>query len=533
MAILEELGYLERSYLSDPYLSGGIYWSEGMQVEMKIAGFPDVNGQQAKMQILDSTDINGQQAEMKIGDVDFNGQQAEMKITDATDVNGLQADMKVQSKDFNGQQVEGKIVSPDDDRFQGIQAEMQAAGEKLIGQQAEMIALSEPPLGLQAEMQAFGSDPRGMQAKIFPLAHYSCGYLTEPYLVRDYFVTCMRATQGMQIRAQIISPDDDRFQGSQVELKIETSKSTSMQVLMKIVGHPNPVGMQANMSRVERIGSQATMVLYNLTQLRILCDFASRGTEALGGNNWTSVEAIRAGDFSPNNVNTDIVEERTETDGITALWQLRCDTGIAQGAFVDTCAILNHNFTKSARVEFQGTNDATYSTIGFTAVMETELENMYYIAETLPTESFRYWRFIIQDPTNSEPNLSIGTIIFGASQIFSTSECFDNPLSFGKTHYKDSVQTEGFTNVSNDRATRKNLTLNFSDLDYNGSNYTLLQNYMTESKTDIKCLIIPRPTKPSTFAVFSKLVELPQEEHRATADDNHYVSLTLSWDESQ
>lgn len=321
---------------------------------------------------------------------------------------------------------------------------------------------------------------------------------------------------GTQSQMKIDNAGDDEFLGTQAEMKVFAE---------------DEIGVQSDMVKTEIVGAQATLAIYNNTQLRILCSFDSRGTPALGGATWTSVQPIEAGDFDPDNLNTDVLEQRTQTDSVTALWELRCNTG-KTNTFVDTVGILEHNFSAAATVQMQGSDDAAFSVIKFTENLTVEPENMYFIAAQLPTTPAQYYRFTIQDPTNADGFLRVGTIVFGSSLIFTRKECFINPVKFGQTHFKDGLETEGFTNVSNDRATRKFLSLTFDELNFSGGNFELLRDYFSDAKTDLKCLIIPRPTRASSLAVFAKLVRLPDELHNAIDDDNHFVELTLDWDES-
>jgi len=402
------------------------------------------------------------------------------------------------------------------------------------GFQAEMkIVDKQEATGFQSDILIVtpSSGILGMQAKFGKLAHYICGegYLEREYLEESYLTECMYATQGFQAEMLIVGPSDDYHLGMQADMKIEDGGDDyhlGMQAEMKVLTD-TPVGMQAEMLRAVATGFQGTFVIYNTEQLRIMCEFPSRGD----GTNWTST-STKSGDFSPNNLNTDILEQRWQSDGVIALVELRCDVGAGLTAFNDTTAILNHNFSIGARVELQGTSDPTYGSIEFSTVMTTELENMYYIAPSLPTSGYRYWRFIIQDVSNADGFLSVGTIVFGSSQIFSLNECFQLPVTFGKRHFKDSMETEGFTNVSNDRAMRKFLGLSFAQLSFDGGNYRLLQNYFSFAKTDLKCLVIPRPTRPSSLAVFAKLNQLPEENHNALEDNDWHVDLALDWDES-
>lgn len=461
----------------------------------------------------------------------------------------MQAWMKIDSPDdddFTGIQTELFVDRPEDDDFMGMQVDLKTNSEKATGIQSKMFVASPDDddfMGVQAEFVVSPTPTVGMQVKIFPLQHWlHPKYLndTEGYLEESYLAEKMCAFQGMQFRAAIDSAADDDFMGVQTQLKIiDILKTEGMQTKFVIEDQLN-LGMQANLVSTIDLGMQANLVIYNKTQLRILDIFKSRGVSneydgvANGDNaNWTAVQAMASGNLGNlGNLNTDVLEQRIQTaDGVTALFELRCDTG-ASNTFVDTIAILEHNLTKSATVTVQGSLVGDFSSIEFSYVMETELDEMYYISPSLPTQSARFYRFLIQDSTNTDNNIKIGTIIFGSSKILTPSECFQNPVSYGLKHFKDTINTEGFTNNSNDRATRKFLSLNFVQLNFSTGNYKTLKNFYREAKTDLKCLIIPRPTQPSSLAVFAKLNSLPSESHYAIDDDNHHVDLTLDWDES-
>jgi hypothetical protein len=300
------------------------------------------------------------------------------------------------------------------------------------------------------------------------------------------------------------------------------------------INHEDAFGFQALQIRKTIIGMQSTMVIYNTTQLRLLCSFPSRGTPALGGNNWVSDPPAAAGDFTPSNLNTDIIEQVYRSTS-SALVSLTCDTGLPQGVPIDTIAILGHNLTRSATVQVQGSNDNFATPPAITFNMVTELQNMYWIAPELPRSAGqnRYWRFIIQDSTNPAGYVEIGAIIFGAANIFSAKESFLNPLVFGYKHFRDEMETEGFTSVTNDRALKKFLQLKFENLDYYSGNYGILTELITEARTSLKCLVIPTPEYASRYAVFAKLTELPEITFNDNGARENYVALDLSWDESR
>lgn len=291
----------------------------------------------------------------------------------------------------------------------------------------------------------------------------------------------------------------------------------------KICAH---MRMQHNLVSGFRLNTQILHAIYNTTNLRILCDFPSRGTS---GTNWTVIAGgTAAGDFNINNVNSDIVEQvyRSTAKVVT----IQCDTEVSQGIFNDTLAILGHNFTTSASVTMQGSNDPTFSTVGLSETLTVETENLYWISEFLPQNSYRYWRFIINDTTNAN-NLQIGTIVFGSSIIFN-GECFTDDVVRRKTHFADRVRTEGYSAVSNDRALKRAVSLTFRRLDFNRDNYENLVGVIDYARTSLKCLWIPTPRFASRFAVFGKLSEIPVENHRALGSDADYIDMDVTVDEA-
>jgi len=391
--------------------------------------------------------------------------------------------------------------------------------------------------GMQVNMGFAPTVAFGMEVNIeYPQIIQHPNYLVAPYLVGPYLVAekCSLGSMqvsmnsdfldlnGMEVDRKIVGAGDDPHIGMQTELKIFDEKN---------------IGMQVDRIKIQRTPMQANMVLYNTDQLRFLCAFPSRGTDALGGNNWTAPAGTKAGDFSPNNVNTDVVEQRTQSpDGIT-VWELRCDTG-QSNTFVDTIAILEHNLTTGAVVTFQASDSAGFGSIKYNRTITIKKTNAFFILPVadFPPLSARYYRFLITDTTNPDGHIRIGTIVFGTSVIFSQNTTFDLPLTFGRRHFKDTIETEGFTSVSNDRATRRFLGLQFSQVDVNVGDYTKLQAYYEDAKTDLKCLIIPYPCKPELFAVWAKLTQLPEEQHNAIElcgdKEVHHVDFALDWDES-
>jgi hypothetical protein len=163
--------------------------------------------------------------------------------------------------------------------------------------------------------------------------------------------------------------------------------------------------------------------------------------------------------------------------------------------------------------------------------------NTYYIAPELPTEGFRYWRIDIDDATNPDDYIEIGTVVFGAAAIFQ-GECFVDEVEFQYQDFTDSVPTEGFTNVANSRSLKRKVRLQFRSLNFQKANYRILRNLQETYRTTHKCLWIPTPsaTDPEVtarFAGYAKLTTLPTERHVYHGGDADYVSFPIEFDESR
>jgi len=478
--------------------------------------------------------------------------------------NGAQFAGNVSLPTTLGAQVEAHIV----DSVTSLSSQAEFTVIDFDSQHGQFLAsLTQPQtFGSQFDVTQVTSESGRFSMYVTPILHLHCGsYLMQPYLQDPYLLAKYCAHFRSQVnfepqgiaraRSQfeaVITKDDPRRAQFNAIIRSQYELSCQFQgVILNTVEFSNQfeavvdedafsgsqfegtitdsafVGGQFDGLVSFNLNSQFRAVLYNANNLRILCDFASRGTTA---NNWTA-STQATGDFGVNNVNTDIVEQTWRgADLVKTSVLVSCDTGVPQGIFLDTLAVLNHNLTTGAVVFLQGSND-NFSTVEESIRIFVTNENFFYIAPTLPLNSYRYWRLSIDDATNSNDYLEIGTILFGSSTIFQ-GECFANPIRFKRIHFKDVVFTEGFTNVSNDRGIKRRLGLDFRSIDFSGGNYSNLVDIFETSRTNLKCLWIPTPAYPGRYATFGKLVELPDETHTDNGQDANYVDLTVEVDES-
>ncbi len=478
-------GYLDRPYLDDNYLDGVATYSIPTQVDMKILDFPHIDFAQVDREILDYPHHVRSDAELLVDDFPDSIHSQSILTVDADDVVHAQVDRRIDSRHHVKAQVNLKILD-----FTHIKHGEVRFGTVLIENCGD------------------------------------AGYLDLPYLDGPY-----------------LAPNICAHIRTQVDRKTKKIHSVHSQVNREIVDHLHvdhaqtkrridtihTVHGQIDRIHASTVHGQIRFLLYNTYNLRILKDFPSRG---ISGTNWTA-NSTMAGDFSVLNVNTDIVEQVWRSDvGVKTGLQLSCDTEITQGVFLDTLALLNHNMTTSASVVLQGSNDGGFSIIGFTETLEVADEpNLYYIAPTLPTDSFRYWRLLISDGTNTADYIQIGTIVFGAAIIFQGETMVDS-VRRKTVHFSDKIKTEGFTAISNDRALKFAVGLEFRNLKYNKDNYNSIRSVFLMARTSLKCLWIPTPDMANRFAVFGKLTQIPDEIHNVKGVDLDFVDFTVEVDES-
>lgn len=338
------------------------------------------------------------------------------------------------------------------------------------------------------------------------------------------------------------SPVYAKFMGSQFEAINIKTKAASVQFeghitvdtsrgaqFEGVITKDKSIGSQFEAFVQDKLSMQFRAVIYNTTQLRFLSSFPSRGVT---GENWTatSTEPSTSNSFDVNNLNTDIVEQVWRSDNAN-VQSLTCDTEDSGGVFLDTLAILNHNLTQGAQITLIGSNSPSFTTTPFVEQLQVEPNNMYYMSEQLPLSGYRYWRIDINDTTNPNGYLEIGTIVFGSATVFTTDENFTDDVTFGIQQFEDSIQTEGFTNISNDRGQKKYLDLNFKSLQGEGKNFGELRKLFESVGSLLKVLWVPTPKKPSQLAVFSKMTKIPKEKQKYSGE--LYVDLTVNLDESK
>jgi len=507
------LGYLTNPYLQDPYSGDTGLYSWGMQVERFVVDKPNPVGAQVTVTIVDHLKNVAMSTTLTINDEYYLGMEVSRE-------SGVQLPI--------GSQVDSQITGIS--KIVGAQSTITISDSLPFGMQVHRYIKDEPnAVGMSVELNIVDQTKgTAMEVRMdHSMASWLCedfGYLNEAYMETAYLTEGICAQMGYQAQRKL---NKVTTLGMEVQRIIESDKSFGAQTELTIADFPFPTAMSVDRLHAVSIGMQTRLVLYNTTNLRIMCDFPSRG---VSGVNWVATDTA-SGDFDPNNLNTDIVEQVWRSNGSTSN-VLECDTEVPQGVAIDTFAILNHNLTTSATITVEGSDSPTFASIEQSFAMEVETINSYYIAPTFPTLQSRYWRILINDATNPNGYLQIGTIVFGTSIIFQ-GECFTDNVRRKLIHFADKVMTEGFTNVSNDRALKTSVGLEFRFLRFQRGNYKNIRGIFEYARTSLKCLWIPDPREPKRFGVFGKLTDIPSELHRNLGSDaSDTVDFDIEVDES-
>lgn len=508
MSTITQSGYNELDYNVGDYNAGVIYYGKSSQSNRKIVDRPHAFKTQVKRIISEEHAIHAQAKgwinkadaiQMQVNRINSEIHSVKVQANRVTSVREIvhsQTTSTIQGVKYIGAQTNRFL----DDINHAINMEV----NRLLVAQDE---------GLHMEIK------RGVNTHRTGDVYNVGGYNETPYNAPRYDVLMRSTVERILGRRYSIHAQINR-----VISALHNVHSQSQRQINKL----KAIHAQVDRIQARTLHMQVIQALYNTTNLRILMDFASRGVT---GTNWNS-NTTMPGDFTVNNLNTDMDEQVwRSTNGTLSGIILTCDTQVNQGVFVDTINLRNHNMTTSASVVVQGSNTSDFSSVGFTQTLQVKKDNMYWISPTLPITSYRYWRFLISDPTNTNPYIQIGTVLFGSSLIMA-GECFVENVTKTKKHFSDKVRTEGFTNVSNNRAIKNAISLDFRSLDFQKANYTMLSNVFDTARTSLKCLWIPTPQYPERFAVFGKLASLPSENHNSKGEKADYISFGIEVDES-
>lgn len=286
---------------------------------------------------------------------------------------------------------------------------------------------------------------------------------------------------------------------------------------------------------------QVRLVAYSDATFRILWEFKSDGITA---NNFTASSEASA-DKGVLNLKSDIIEKYWQTTACAAEWA-RFDAGSGRTISLDTFALIGHNLTSSAVVTLKGSGDGSSSEPGDWSVVpvyatlaisdDPDESNLIWVSHLSPAAAYRWWRLDIDDHNNPDGFIRAGRLVAGSALVFNGENCLDE-VSVQEQSFKDELELNGFTRISNNRALKKTMRITFKDLNRLGqANYRGLKRYIRYCRDTLKALVIVDPSDEQSkyeFAVFAKLKEMPTEAHRYIDSETSYTALELDLDEGK
>jgi len=224
---------------------------------------------------------------------------------------------------------------------------------------------------------------------------------------------------------------------------------------------------------------------------------------------------------------------------------------------IDTFAMLNTNLTLNASIRLYGYGDAQSSlpsiqnlerngTLLFYNLKrnlcggDEYQRDLIYIEEdeTKAIQRYRYFLLKVSDSQNPSDFLEVGRVLGGQASILTNnfsdgSTTFNDNITFEETSYTDSLDLNGFSSISNERALKRKLGIEFKNINIDSQNYKILRNYWRYCRDTKKALVIPFADNPVGFHLFAKLETLPKQTINYVEKNHVYSDFSLDWDEGK
>lgn len=190
-----------------------------------------------------------------------------------------------------------------------------------------------------------------------------------------------------------------------------------------------------------------------------LFDFGNRNIQNPGAN-ILSVTETAEGDFDKANLTTEPLRQVWRSVD-AAGWKeivIQAETE----SQVDTVALLGHNLSEDAVVQVQADFDDSFLAPAETKVMTWSKGNMALTDGF--SASYEFYRIRILDPSNPCGYIQVGRIVGGRAFTFDYNEDINDDFEIAQDDLADSVRSEGFFRISNDRVKVKSLSARFTKI---------------------------------------------------------------------
>lgn len=240
------------------------------------------------------------------------------------------------------------------------------------------------------------------------------------------------------------------------------------------------------------------------------------------GSNILSVTSTAAGDFDKSNLTTDTLRQVWRSTGVLGWQEIVIEAELSTN--IDTFAILNHNLTDSAVINFQANISNNFLAPPINLFLPWN--KLHIVYTNLLGQSYKFYKIRILDPTNPCGYIQIGRIVGGRAL---TMQAFEDITDDIQIQWKDMakrMETEGFFRASNEMVKIRTLAVQFRKLftivNMN-ANYVGLRALFDYVGITRPWLAIPNHDEPTFNPMWVLLEDVPDDSFTI----NQFVSMSL------
>lgn len=240
------------------------------------------------------------------------------------------------------------------------------------------------------------------------------------------------------------------------------------------------------------------------------------------GVNIISVTSTAEGDFDKANLTTESLRHVWRSEDILSYQEIVIQAELKSK--IDTFAILGHNLSDEAVIEIQANVDNNFVAPPFSISVPWSEDN---IVSTNPfNDDYEFYKIRILDPTNACGFLEIGRIVGGRAFTLSNNEDITDDFEITLEDMADTMKTEGYFRVSNEKIKARNLSIKLNRL-YTvpgmDANFQGLKRMFRKVGITRPILVILDRGDPSFCSMWAQIDKLPAENYSV----NRFVSQSF------
>lgn len=244
------------------------------------------------------------------------------------------------------------------------------------------------------------------------------------------------------------------------------------------------------------------------------------------GSNILYVSGTASGDFDKGNMTTDPLRQVWRSASVLGWQEIIIKAELS--STIDTFAILNHNFTENAVINFQANISNNFLAPPINLFIPWQKFHIV-MCQNLGA-NYEYYRVRVLDPTNPCGYIQIGRIVGGRAFTLDKTqngEDITDDITYDWEDMADQLKTEGFFRASTERIKVRSLSVRFNKLmsaapnNQNWKSIRVMSEYIGITKP---FLTVVDRLDPSFISIWGQLNKLPSEDFTI----NRFVNLRLA-----